>query len=279
MSPSPSNRIYPLTRTVAGLVVPILVLAFLILYFYPDTSADRFAWGIKPHMMALYIGAGYLGGAYLFLRVLLGGPWHRVTHGFLPVITFTISMLLLTILHWNSYDIRHFPFQLWLILYVITPVLIPWLWLRNRGEDPGTPEPRDAVVPQVARIAMTASGVAFGIFSVLGFIFPDWLVSIWVWALMPRSARALAGWFALLSVGGLTIGRETRWSAWKTGLISIFIWHALVLIGAFFNIQDFGEAGLFNWYLVLLGLTLAGMVCLYIAMEYQSATPRPPMTH
>ena len=113
MVKQPNNRIYPITRIVAGTVVPVLALAFLILYFFPDTSGERFAWAIKPHMMALYIGAGYIGGAYLFLRVLLGGPWQRVTHGFLPVTTFTISMLLLTFLHWDRFDIRHFPFQLW----------------------------------------------------------------------------------------------------------------------------------------------------------------------
>jgi len=267
MTPHHTNRIYPITRIVAGIVVPVLALAFLILYFFPDTSGERFAWAIQPHMMALYIGAGYIGGAYLFLRVLLGGPWQRVTHGFLPVTTFTISMLLLTLLHWDRFDTGHFPFQLWLILYIVTPVLVPWLWLRNRGEDPGTPDTRDAQVPAPARYAMIAAGLSFAAFSLAGFVFPGFLIAIWVWPLTALSARALAGWFALLAVGGLVIGRETRWSAWKVGLTSIFIWHALVLAGAFFNPADFGEAGLLNWFLVLVGLALAGMAWLYVAME------------
>ena len=147
------------------------------------------------------------------------------------------------------------------------------MWLYNRREDPGTPEADDAVVPRLARYAMIGAGIAFAGFSLGGFLFPGFLVAIWVWPLTPLAARALAGWFALLAVGGIVIGRETRWSAWKVGLTSIFIWHALVLAGAFFNPADFGEAGPFNWYTILVFLALSGMAWLYAAMEKRAKTP------
>jgi len=59
------DRILPITRIVAVIVVPFLWLAFLILFFTPDLSGERFAWAIKPHMTAMYLGAGYLGGSWL----------------------------------------------------------------------------------------------------------------------------------------------------------------------------------------------------------------------
>jgi hypothetical protein len=159
MTRTPSDRTYPLTRIVAAIVVPFLVLAFAILCFYPDQSGDHFAWAIKPHMMAMFIGAGYIGGAYLFVRTALGSPWHRVAPGFLPVTAFTLSILVATVLHWARFDLRHFPFQLWLILYVVTPFLVPYLWMRNRVEDTGAPEEGDARAHQARRfVALTPYG-------------------------------------------------------------------------------------------------------------------------
>ena len=261
------DRIFPLTRWISAAVVPFLVLAFIILYLFPDESGRRFAWEIKPHMTAMYIGAGYLGGAYLFLHAIFGRHWHRIAAGFPAVTTFTISMLLITILHWNRFDLHHFPFQLWLVLYVVTPFLVPATWLYNRKTDPGTPEARDAVVPPWARYALGLLGGVLLVFSVAAFIRPDLLIPIWPWALTTISARALAGWFALLGVGGLVISRDWRWSAWKVGLGSIALWHILVLLAAALNPGDFTGSYPFNWYLVSVAVVLLGMAFLAVIMH------------
>jgi hypothetical protein len=267
MSAAPSDRTYPLTRLVAALVVPVLLLAFVILYLNPDSSAERFAWQIKPHMTDLYMGAGYLGGALLLFWVAVGAPWHRVQHGFLPITAFAASMLLATVLHWSRFDLDHFPFQLWLVLYVITPFLIPYIWWRNRGEDPVIPEPGDRTVPLTARVGMLVAGAGFGVLSVIGFVAPDLLGRLWVWELSQLTARVMAGWFALLAVGGYLLGREIRWSASKIGMGAISLWHLLVAIGAFWNVEDFGETGLVNWYLIVVWLALAAIAGLYLVME------------
>ena len=62
------DHIFPVTRWVAILVVPVLVLAFIILYLLPERTADYFAWTIKPTMTPMMMGAGYLAGAYFFVR-------------------------------------------------------------------------------------------------------------------------------------------------------------------------------------------------------------------
>jgi hypothetical protein len=267
MPVTPSDRTYPLTRAVAALVVPVLLLAFVILYLNPDSSGERFAWAIRPHMSNLYIGAGYLGGGLLLFWVAVGRPWHRVQHGFLPITAFAGSMLVATLLHWDRFDVHHFPFQLWLGLYVITPFLIPYLWLRNRREDPRTPEVGDKTVPLLARAGMLVGGTGFGALSLVGFFAPALLARLWVWDLSPLTARVMAGWFALLAVGGWAIGRETRWSAWRIGVGAISLWHLLVVVGAFWNVEDFGDAGLFNWYLVVIWTALAGVAVLTYLME------------
>ena len=221
-------------------------------------------------MTALYMGAGYHGGAYLFFHVIFGSRWHRVAAGFLPVTMFTISMLLATILHWDRFDFRHFPFLLWFGLYIATPFLVPWLWLRNRDVDPGKPEASDVVVPSLARRGLQGLGVVMLGFAVASFAIPEITFRLWPWALTPLTARVLGGWFALLGVGGLVISADSRWSAWKAGLESIALWHLLVLVGAVIRRQDFNNGSLINWYLLSVLLVLIGMVVLYIAMEMKS---------
>ncbi len=266
MNAPKNDQIFPLTRLVAVIVVPVLVLAFIILYFFPELSGRRFAWEIQPSMTAMFMGAGYLGGAWLFANAIFGRRWHRVAAGFWPVTTFTVAMLLTTILHWGRFDIRHFPFQLWLGLYIITPFLVPWLWLSNRVTDPGTLEADDVRVPWLPRWGLGLLGAFLFGFALVGFISPTWLVSFWPWKLTPLTARVLSGWFALLGVGGLVISRDSRWSAWQVGLQSIGLWHLLVVIAALLNPADFAP-GLVNWYLVSVVLVLVGMIVLFLQME------------
>lgn len=260
------DHILLFTRIVATVVVPFLILAFLILYFTPQLSGERFAWAIQPPMTAMFMGAGYIGGAWLFINAIFGRRWHRVAPGFLPVTAFTVAMLIATILHWDNLDPSHFPFILWLVLYIVTPFLVPFVWLLNRSADPGTAEESDVVVPKIARWSLLLLGVILLAFALGGFVRPSWLIDIWPWTLSPLTARVMSGWFALLGVGGIVISSDTRWSAWQVGLQSIGLWHLLVVVAAFLRRDDF-SGGLGNWYLVSVLVVLAGMASLYFIME------------
>ena len=262
------DKIRPFTRIVAAIVVPFLILAFLILYFFPQLSGERFAWAIQPPMTAMFMGAGYIGGAWLFINAIFGRRWHRVAPGFLPVTTFASAMLLATMLHWDVFDPGHFPFILWMALYVVTPFLVPLVWLLNRSADPETPEEGDVTVPRIARWSLLGLGVVLLAFALGGFVLPSWLIGLWPWTLSPLTARIISGWLGLLGVGGIVISTDTRWSAWKVGLQSIGIWHLLVVVAAFIRAADFPN-GLANWYLVSVLVALAGIVALYLMMERQ----------
>jgi hypothetical protein len=252
------DRIFPITKIVAALVIPFLWLAFLILYLFPHESGQRFAWEINPFIMAIYMGAGYLGGSFLFLITLVGKRWHRVAAGFPAVTGFTIMMLLATILHWNRFDINHFPFQLWLILYVVTPVLVPVLWWRNRVTDPKVPEPGDILVPKLVRTGVLLVGLAILLVSVVSFFWQSLLIQVWPWALTPLTARILAGWGVLLGAGSIALSTDARWSSWRVAGGSIAIWHFLYLIGSFIHAGDFKDGQWLNWFnLSVVGFLIA----------------------
>jgi hypothetical protein len=252
---------------VAALVIPVLILAFLILVFLPDETGTRFAWPIKPPMTAALMGTGYLGGAYFFARVLTAKKWHQVANGFLPVTAFTWSMLLATILHWDRFSHGRLGFQLWLVLYIVTPILVPWLWLRNRATDPQTPEPGEVLVPASIRRMTAGIGALFAALAVVSMAFPDLTIRIWPWSLTPLTARVLGGWMALMGVGCLSIARDPRWSAWKFLVESIILWQILLLVAAAGHRGDFSS--LLNWYLLATIAGVLGTLAIYAGLEMQ----------
>ena len=259
----------PVTRLVSLILIPFLWLAFLILYFYPDLSGERFAWAIRPPMTAMYMAAGYLGGSWLFIRALFGRRWHRVQGGFLPITTFTWFMLFATFLHWDRFSHGRLGFTLWLILYIVTPFLVPGLWLTNRKTDSGEPEAGDILVsPTVSHVLKLISAGSL-LYAIIGFINPGIVITTWPWTLTPLTARVMCGWVALLGVGSFTMSQERRWSGWKVPLESIAIWHILVFLAAFMNPGDF-KNGLLNWYTASIGVMLIGIIVFYPMMEMRS---------
>ena len=267
-TPAQDDRILLQTRLVLIVVVPVLIIAFLILYVFPDQFGDRFAWKINPHMTSMLIGSGYLIGAYMFVFAIFGKRWHRVKAAFPPVTSFTVAMLLATFLHWDKFEISHFPFQTWLVLYIITPFLIPFLWIRNRAMDPGTPEPDDLEIPLFAKWGFLIFGVAATLWAVIMFVFPQFVIELWPWKLSPLTARVLGGWSGLLGVGGLYISSDPRWSAWRVPLQSITLWGILILVGAIMNPADFTD-GLVNPFTFGTAAVVVLLILFQIGMETQ----------
>ena len=119
-----TDHILPETRWLAGLIIPFLVAAFILLYFWPNDTDKLFAWTIKPVMTPMMLAAAYSGGIYFFTRTLLAKQWHLVKLGFLPVTAFASLLGIATILHWDRFNHSHISFYTWATLYFTTPFLV-----------------------------------------------------------------------------------------------------------------------------------------------------------
>ena len=266
------DAILPFTRIVAAAVIPFLIAAFYILYLRPTETAELFAWHIGAPMTAMYMGAGYLGGAWFFGRALNERRWHRVAAGFLPVAALTAVMLAATLLHWDTFDPGHWPFLVWLVIYIVTPVLVPLVWWLNKRHDPGLPEDGDRVVPPVARRVVLAAGIAMLAVAAFLFLRPTAAAELWAWPLTPLTARVMAAWQALMGVGALTMSRESRWSGWRIPLQSIMIWQLLAGLAVFLLGDAFGPAGLLNWFTLYTVAGLTAATAFYLSMERRGRT-------
>lgn len=245
------DRILPFTRVVAGVVIVILVFAWIVLYLLPAETDHRFAWTIQPTMTAMVMGAGYGSAIYFFVRLLTERRWHRVTLGFFPITVFTWMMLGATFLHWDRFHHGSLPFRLWFWIYLITPILVPAVWLTNRGRDPGTPEARDAMFPRWVRAAMIVVGVAMlGIAGWL-YLWPEKAISAWPWVLTPLTARAAASFVALPGVAWIAIAADGRWSAARVMLTTVALGLVLLLIAVARAWDEFDHGNLLSFVYVI----------------------------
>jgi hypothetical protein len=264
------DQILPETRWVAALVIPFLVVAFVILFIFPQETGRLFAWKIQPSMSAMMLGAAYAGGIYFFAGVLRSKQWHKIKVGFLPVTAFASLLGIATILHWDRFNHGHISFFAWTGLYFTAPFIVLAVWIRNRNQDSGLIDTQDAVIPFLIRLFIGAIGVVLLGISLFLFIQPVIMIGLWPWTLTPLTARVMGAMFALPGVVGLGIALDMRWSSANIILQSQSFSILLILIAAVWAWRDFDWTKLVSWMFVSgLGLMLISIFILLIVIQSQ----------
>jgi hypothetical protein len=257
------DRVLPETRLLGAFILPFLLVALVLLYLFPGDTKHWFAWEIHPDMTPLLMGSGYAAGAYFFARVVIERRWHRVHLGFLPITAFTVFMGIATFAHLDKFDKDHVAFWIWTGLYVVTPVVVPLAWLRNRVTDPGTPERHESRLHRRARSLLLATGAVQSLVALALLLSPSTLIDVWPWQLTPLTAQVLGGWFALPGVVALMMGLDGRPSAIRITLESQLIGLALILVSAARAWEEFDTQNALTYVFVgglgLLFVCLAGL--------------------
>jgi hypothetical protein len=265
----PDDRILSLTRWVARVIIPFLAAAFLVLYGVPDRTTEFFAWTIRPEMTPIVMGAGYGAGVYYFYRVSTADEWHTVAPVFLGITTFTWFMAVATVLHWENFNHEHHTFFLWVLLYAVTPFLVPGVWALNRRWT--TPAERDANavrLPRAVRVLVGVLGAVLALGAVALFVAPGPMIASWPWTVSPLTARVLAGWFALFGVVNAVVVLDPRWSAARILVQSQLLGFALVLVGVVRVWDNFDPSNPLTWAVVGgMALYLLAIAVLYVRME------------
>ena len=267
------DRVFGQTRALAAFIVPFLLVAFVLLYFFPGSTKDYFAWEIHPDITPLIMGAGYIAGAYFFARVYMESRFHRVHVGFLPVTAFTIFMAIASFAHLDRFLQDNVAFWIWMGLYVTTPILVPLAWLANRRTDPGTPEPGETRLPSTPRALLLAAGVFQSGVALVLLLSPSAMIDAWPWMLTPLTAQTLGGWFALPGITAVMMGLDGRPSAIRITLQSQVIGLVLILLAAARDWGSFDTTNELSYAFVLgLGALLAGLVALELYMRRLSSS-------
>jgi hypothetical protein len=259
------DRVFPETRWLGAAIVPFLVVAFALLYFFPDDTRHWFAWDVQPTITPLIMGAGYIAGAYFFVRVARETRWHRIQVGFLPVTAFTLFMAIGTFAHLDRFAEAHVAFWIWVVLYVATPVLVPLAWWRNRATDPGTAGPGEPPLPGFVRPLLLTAGAVQSAVALVLLLFPSTMIAHWPWHLTPLTAQTLGGWFALPGVTALMMGLDGRWTAIRITLESQLIGLGLIVLG---TIRAWDDVDTSNALAYVFVAGIAGLFVSLLALEW-----------
>lgn len=268
-----NDQILSATRWVAMLVIPFLIVAFVILYIFPEDTENLFAWKLQPSMSAMMLGAAYAGGIYFFSRLLMLKEWHRVKVGFPPVITFVSMLGIATLLHWDKFNHHHVSFYAWSGLYFTTPFIVLIVWLRNRTTDPLTPTKNEVLLPKTIRFGFGMIGGVTLLVAILLFFRPDWMISVWPWQLTPLTARVVGAMFALPGMVGLGIAMDQRWSSARIILQSQGTSILLILIATVVNWASLDTLKPGTW-LFISGLTIILFSILLVYVFFESRIPQ-----
>lgn len=260
------DRVLPTTRLLSAVIIPFLVVAFVVLYGFPDDTERLFAWTINPSMTPMTLGGVYLGGAYFFVRATRAPHWHSLKAGFVSVATFASLMGVATVLHWDRFNHSHVAFWLWAGLYFTTPFLVLGAWLANRRTEPPAAAD-DLFLPGAARLVIGALGLlAVGVGLML-FLLPAQAIDLWPWAITPLTSRVLGAIF-MLGLAGLGVFVDSRWSAARLMVQVSSVMMALILAAAARAHRDLDGSNPMTW--LLLGgfaATLVGAVALSRSMD------------
>ncbi len=277
--PPAGDRVLPATRILSVFIIPFLLIAFVVLYFFPSAkdTAHLFAWRISPPFTPMLLGSVYLGGSYFFMRAARATEWHRVAGGFLSVGLFATLMGIATIVHWNKFIHSNVAFWLWGALYFTTPFLVFGVWFFNQREESKT-RPDDLVLSPVAATVIAVLGVAATASSAFLFLLPKTAIHIWPWKLTELTARVMGAIFAL-GVAGMGALVDKRWSGARILLQVEGFMLALIFVAAVRSHRDFNTSRPLAWLFAagFLGLAVATGI-LYARMEARArgaATPKP----
>ncbi|HET7487252.1 MAG TPA: hypothetical protein VFJ85_04940 [Acidimicrobiales bacterium] len=263
------DRLLAPTFWTAVVIVPVLVAAFVILYLFSTHTKALWAWTIAIPMSAKVMGAGYVSGSTFFFRTAYQRRWHRVAIGFLSITGFTTLLLLATLLHWSKFNHVHVSFWAWLLLYAITPPLLPWLWYINQRTDPGTPDDLDTLMPDRLRRLVAFGGVLQTTFAVLLFVWPSLFADRWPWPVTPLTARCIAAYVIFPGIAWMLFAREARWSCFRITMQTITFALCLIGVGALLTKDSFaGRPASSVWGFAIALATMIGLlVWLQVAMD------------
>jgi peptidoglycan/LPS O-acetylase OafA/YrhL len=239
--------VQPALLVLAALLVPVLFVAFAMLYLLPEVGINHFAWPIRPRMSSMMLGATYFGGVYFFSVVLISRQWRHVWLGFLPISAFAGTLGIATLIHWDRFVHERWTFWVWVLLYLTVPLFLPFLWKRNHELTAALPTLREGELPKPVRQLLGVLGVVLTIAAVILLFAPNVMILTWPWTLTPLTARMMAAMFILPGLVGLGMARDGSWAGARYLLKAQAISVALMLIAIVVARAEFDWTSPASW--------------------------------
>jgi hypothetical protein len=162
----------------------------------PGATGKFFAWGLGPEPMAAFAGGVYVGAAALY-GAALPQPWRRVRGLVAGAAVLSVSVLVVTLVHLEEFDLDRLQASMWLFLFGSFASIMMAILVTGSSEGE---EPERVRLPAWARLALGAVGALLGVLAVALWIDPTGLSDASPFALSPLGGRFAGCWVALTAV-------------------------------------------------------------------------------
>ncbi len=237
------------------------------MFSFPELAVSHFAWPVEPRLAQIFIGAGYVFRTGFFFWVALEPAWHRVRWIFWGNLVFTGTLLFATFWNLDRFSWFFVTAHVWIVLYIVEPVVMIYLVPREREMGSPVPTPRGAVQPFLKWFLVAETGLflTFGLLLVLNPTFADLR---WPWALNQLDAQIVAAWLLGWSVWAGTMAFARDWDEIRIGaaLQILFGVALLATMVIFFPLFDFARPTTGAYMGLVLILTVA-MIFLFWRQE------------
>lgn len=196
------------TKALLGAFTGLTAVATNQLYVLSGSTERYFSWTIRPALTAAFLGAGYAAGFVLVVLGLRSRSWAQARAAVVTVAVFATLTLIATLLHLDRFHfgtggaIARFAAWFWLAVYVVVPVALTALILRQQRA-PGTDPERRHLVPAWLVAAFALQGLVMLVVGAALFVAPSTATTLWPWTLTPLTARVVAAWLIAFAVAAV----------------------------------------------------------------------------
>lgn len=269
--PSPGARL--LLLAFAGLT---LLATCLLLGLAPRTDT-LFAWTIQPPLSAAFLGAGYGAGFVMSVLAYRSRSWAEARVAMVAVLIFTVLTLIATVnhlhrFHFGAAGIALLAAWIWLLVYVVVPLALFVVVVRERRVHP--PSPRSSrALPRWLAVLLAAQGGLMAVVGVVLFVAPSLGAALWPWPLTPLTAQMAAAWLVALGLAAALSLREPVPARLRVLTIAYCVFGVLQLVAlaAYGGAVDWSSPGAAVYVVTLVAVLVTGCAGLAAAVGHRRA--------
>jgi len=226
-------------------------------FFHPEQILTALPWPVPP-LHARFIGAVYLGattfiGLAIFARSVL-----EVRTVLRIAFWWTGWLLMVTFLHWSTFDFARTQVWFWVIAYIAFPIeaaLLAWgPWSRKTPEPSAAARIRQPWIP----LALRVLGAALVVLALISFALPDTIGALWPWKISPFLAQVYSGPLLALGIGCFTLAARRNWPETRIPILGLLVAAALAIVASLRHLALFtaGSPSYYVWFGTLGAITL-----------------------
>ncbi len=244
--------------------LPLLFIAGIQLFVLSEQTEYYFAWTIALPLTAAFMGAGYWAAMIAGYKSLQQASSVSVRILGLPSVAATGLLGIATFLHLDKFHLGSpafltlFVTWVWIIVYVITPFIFLWIWIKQGRSTDDTMGAHP--IPMWIRYAYIFQGALTVIAGAVLFVMPAVLIPLWPWELTPLTGRTVGAWLIAYSVACITVYRENdlpNTTGTRASLLAFCVLQFIAL-ARYFSSFDLVKPLAWIYLLVLLAGVVAG---------------------